>query len=104
MSRVSRRTFMGMAAGAAAVRALPRPVLGMSVEPAEMVIWPELPLNERLQKSITLIETYMRLHETQYRFTRYLSDSGVVLSEDVRPLRPYEELTLMRFDRTQKEP
>ena len=40
MSRVTRRKFFGLVAGSAAAAALPRPVLGMAVEPAGGVILP----------------------------------------------------------------
>ena len=90
---------MGMVACSAAVAALPMPVMGMAVEPAGGVI---SGFQERMDKTITLVETYIQYHGTQYLHMRYLSDSGTVLSEDVRPLRPHEELTLMRLDRTPK--
>lgn len=40
---ISRRTFFGLAAGAAAVHALPASVVGLAVEPAGVVIVPDLP-------------------------------------------------------------
>ena len=99
MRVLTRRTFFGLVAGSAAAAALPRRVLGMAVEPAGDVI---LGFQERMDKMMTLVETYIQYHGTQYLHMRFLSDSGTVLSEDVRPLRPHEEFTLMRIGGTSK--
>ena len=81
MSGVTRRTFMGMVAGSAAVAALPRRVLGMAVEPAGDVfelantpasggivylarngvyLLPEVGMMQRLSRSIEIIDDYYR--------------------------------------------
>ena len=97
---ITRRKFFSLAAGAAAAHALPAPVLGMGVEPAGV---PELFVEIRGGKNrmVTMVQTYLRHGGTQYRFTRYMSDSGTVLSEDVRALRPCEELTIARLSGSQ---
>ena len=56
MGRLTRRTFMGMVAGSAAVAALPRRVLGLAVEPAGDLSGPLMPLFGDLKSEITFAE------------------------------------------------
>ena len=56
---ISRRTFLGLACAAAAVRALPEPLARWSGPPATVAIGPLPSANERFNAAMNLIDEYM---------------------------------------------
>lgn len=116
---VSRRRFIGLAAGFAGAAALPLPraLVALSAPPVECAVAPaammlegvyqtgiDLSAQGRLDRAVTMCETWMAYEGKKYVHTRFLSDSGIVLDEKVREARPFEEFMLVRLNERTRRP